>query len=395
MKSWSKRFAGVCCTISFGIIWAAPAQASGKPSIALLDAADTPQWKKWTAENGWLVIAPAIPDKATPDERVRAVADAVKAAEKDGSADPAQAYIGGRSDAAALVFYAISREPDLWAAGVALGGSPKSAILTGLIFAANFQNAPVLWLSSAAGDEALAAKLKDSGLKIEWRNPSGLTNGQVFEWLAGHHREPFPKNADCETNTPQFAGCFWMQPSKFDPGERNDVLPSSRVDMGSGAALDLGGFGFSLNDPGPGVLVAMLPDKYDGPLKKGDRITELDGKPIATASDYVNYLNKVYEERPVVAMIQRGKDRSRLDTYIIVPKRDAVVTARVQGQFDADEKRIEIVSRTVTEMQITIPPAWAPADLYWNGLELENIEKPGCYLLTVDKELLHAAPCEK
>ncbi len=401
MTSWSKRFAAACCTISLAaalhaqVSGAAGAAPAAKPSIALLDPTDAAQWKKWTADAGWLVIAPDIPPKASPDERVKAVAEAVRAAIQDGSADPAQAYVGGRGDASQLVFYAISRVPDLWAAGVALGGSPKGAILTGLIFASNFKNVPVLWLSAGSGDEDLAKRLKDGGLNVDWRNPAGMTNGAVFEWLGSHRRDPFPKAADCETNSPQFAGCFWLQPAKFDPGERNDVLPSTRIDLGSGAALDVGSFGFNLNDPGPGVLVTYLPDKYDGPLKKGDRITEMDGKPIATAKDYVDMLNRMYTERPIVVMVERGKNRTRLETYVVVPKRDSVVTSRVQASFDPEEKHIEIVSRTVTEMQLTLPADWAPADLYWNGLEIESIEKPGCYLLTVDKELLNAAPCSK
>jgi hypothetical protein len=30
----------------------------------------------------------------------------------------------------------------------------------------------------------------------------------------------------------------------------------------------------------------------------------------------------------------------------------------------------------------------------WNGLTLENVKKPGCYALKLEKELLHAGPCE-
>ena len=54
----------------------------------------------------------------------------------------------------------------------------------------------------------------------------------------------------------------------------------------------------------------------------------------------------------------------------------------------------EIISRTVTEMRVTVPPAWTPATLYWNGLSLQDLKTPGCYALTVEKELLHAALCE-
>jgi hypothetical protein len=46
-------------------------------------------------------------------------------------------------------------------------------------------------------------------------------------------------------------------------------------------------------------------------------------------------------------------------------------------------------------LRVTIPPAWVPGDLYWNGVSLEDLAKPGCYLLTTDQELLNAAPCPK
>ena len=55
----------------------------------------------------------------------------------------------------------------------------------------------------------------------------------------------------------------------------NDVLPSTRLQGSNGAALNLGGFGYKPDDPGPGVLVSMLPDKYSGPLKMGDRIAKV------------------------------------------------------------------------------------------------------------------------
>jgi hypothetical protein len=45
-------------------------------------------------------------------------------------------------------------------------------------------------------------------------------------------------------------------------------------------------------------------------------------------------------------------------------------------------------------MRVTVPEQWAGAGLFWNGLSLEKIERPGCLLLTIDKELLHAAACQ-
>ena len=97
----------------------------------------------------------------------------------------------------------------------------------------------------------------------------------------------------------------------------------------------------------------------------------------------------------MVATIQRGKDRVRIDTAIVMPRREAVVTARVQGKFDAAERELQIIRRTVKEMQVTVPPEWSQdSRLLWNGVALEKIEAPGCWLLTIDKELLHAARCQ-
>ena len=45
-------------------------------------------------------------------------------------------------------------------------------------------------------------------------------------------------------------------------------------------------------------------------------------------------------------------------------------------------------------MKVTLPAEWLPALLSWNGLTLENITKPGCLLLTIEKEILHAAVCQ-
>jgi hypothetical protein len=93
--------------------------------------------------------------------------------------------------------------------------------------------------------------------------------------------------------------------------------------------------------------------------------------------------------------VQRGKDRIRVETTVLLPRREATVTARVQGKFDATDREIQIVSRTIKEMKVMIPPEWAQdSHLLWNGLALEKIEAPGCWLLTVDKELLHAARCQ-
>jgi hypothetical protein len=366
-----------------------------KPAIALVDPADATQWRKWTQELDWQLIVPTVPNGANADVRVEAVVTAVQAAIKDGAADPAHIYLAGRTEAAAAVFYAISRVPDIWAAGLALGGSPKPALDTGRIFCANFTNTPVLWVGDGAGDPELATQLKSAGLNLEWRSAKNVSIAQVFAALFQHTRKEFPDDADCETNAPKFAHCYWMEPTKFDVAERNEVLPPSRITLGSGASLDLGEFGYKIDDPGPGVLVSILPKDYSGPLKIGDRLIELDGQPIADARDYASRMNKMYAEKQMAGMVQRGKEKLRFETRVILPSPDAFATARVQGKHDSEDKTIQIISRSVTELRVTIPQEWLPADLYWNGVSLEDLSKPGCYLLTIDQELLNAAPCAR
>jgi hypothetical protein len=220
-----------------------------------------------------------------------------------------------------------------------------------------------------------------------------LTNGAILQWLALHKRDEFPLNIDCETNSPAFANCYWIQMTKFDAGERNDVLPLSVVAGESAAALDLGGFGFHGADPGPGVAVVFLPQKYSGPLRMGDRIVALDGKPIESPHHYLEMLARYTETRPAVVMVERGKERLRVETRVVVARRDPVVTGRVQAHYLPDFRQLEIITRAVTEMRVTLPRDWMPADLFWNGLSLPGIKSAGCYLLKLDKELLHASAC--
>jgi hypothetical protein len=182
--------------------------------------------------------------------------------------------------------------------------------------------------------------------------------------------------------------------TKFDPAERNDVLVSTRVQAGTGASLDLGGFGFNPQGEGPGLLVTWLPEHYSGPLKLNDRILSMGGKPIRDPRDYVQQMDQTTEERPAAIMVERGKDRIRLETRIVLPKRPSAVTARVQGQYLSDLKQVQIISRTVTQMRITLPEAWLPAVINWNGLEVAKAESPGCWLLEEQKELLTGRKCQ-
>jgi predicted esterase len=370
-----------------------PPSKAPAPAIALMDAADAPQWQTWTAPLGWQVIAAEGGADKNIDLRVLSLGEKVQTAIQSGAVDASRVYLAGRGEAAAAVFYAIARMPDLWAAAVALGGSPKPAIDTGRMFAANFKNVPVLWISGDDG-KVLVDKLAAAKIHVEWQPASsGANAASVFQWLAKHKRDEFPSPIDCETLSPQFARCYWIQMTKFDAAERNDVLPSTRVPGGSGAALDLGGFGWKVDDTGPGILVSSLAEKYSGPLKLNDRIVAIDGKPIENAKAFQELLEKVTDESHAVATVQRGKERIRIETRFLVPRRDANVSARVQAEYLPAEKMIQIISRTVTEMRVNIPPAWVPGSLMWNGLPLEEMKEPGCWALAIQKEILHAEKC--
>jgi predicted esterase len=359
----------------------------------LVDGNDQAQWESWVNGAGWRLIAPAVAASAPIDARVQGIEKAVSEAIQNRTADPARIYLGGRAEASAAVFYAISRIPDLWAAAVALGGSPQPAIDSERFYLANFTNVPVLWVSSGANDRRLAEKLSSAGMPLEWRSAETVNAASMLEWLGGHTRPEHPSTVDCETNSPTFARCYWIRMTRFDAGERNDVLPSTRVEPPNTAALNLGGFGFNPADAGPGVLVRFLPEKYSGPLKMGDRIVALDGREISDAQHYVEMMAKITDERPATVLVERGKDRIRLETSIVLPKRAPGATARVQGKYLAEEKAIEIISREVTEMRVTVPEQWVPAVLNWNGVALEKLETASCRVLRIEKELESAAPC--
>ena len=389
-KNWPGEFARACVTISLFLCWPLAAQTQTKtPAVALLDSDD---WQNWKREPGWQVIGPGGAPGADIDSRVRALATAVENAIRSGTVDPARVYIAGRGNSVAAVFYAISRVPDLWAAGAVLGGWPKAAIDTNHIFAANFTLVPVLWISGP-DSKPMAEKLSAAGLNLEWQPGSdGANELTLLHWLGQHQREAFPLSIDCETSSPAFSRCYWIQPTKFDANERNDVLASTRIPGAGGAALELGAFSFQPDDPGPGVPVTLA-EKYSGPLKRGDRLVAIDGRPLANPRQYLEMMQKVTEESPAVVTVQRGKERIRVETRITLPRRDSGVSARVGAQYLPAEREVQIISRTITEMRVTVPPEWVPATLLWNGLTLENLQEAGCWTLSVRKELLHAEKC--
>jgi hypothetical protein len=373
----------------------AAGQAQKSPLLVLLGG-DTKVWQAACQERGWQFLEPAAdsPPKSI-DQRIKALAGQVDEAEKKLPVDPNRVYLAAQGGSVSTLFYVAARMPDLWAAAVAAGGSPRAAIDSNRLFAGNTANLPVLWLFSNRDEEPLGKKLQSAGYNLEWRELATAQPTAIFEWLSGHRRDPFPTTADCETGSPLFTRCYWVEITRFDPAESNDVLDSTRVQpLGSGAVLGIGPFGYNPGDPGPGVLVASLPEKYSGPLKLNDRIMELGGKELKDGSEFAQILYRTFEEKPVVVMVQRGKEHVRLETKIELGPRAEPVSARVRAQYLPDLQEVEVVSRAITQMKLTLPESWLPAKINWNGTEVANSAAAGCWLLDERKELLSAKRCQ-
>lgn len=317
------------------------------------------------AQAGWSVLR--LPEAEPNDATAKAARSAVKGG---------PAYLAGAGASSSSVFYLAARVPDLWAAALAVEGSPRAAIDTNRLFAANTELAPVLWVTSAAEPPAMP------GYNVERRAPGEVSLEQALEWLAAHRRDPFPGRVDCESGNPELARCYWVEMTKFDFSRRNDVLGSSRVAPGSGAALALGGFGFDTGAPGPGVLVSWLPEKYEGPMKLNDRIVAIAGKEIADARGYFEYMNRATEEKRVAVMIQRGKERLRVETRIVPAKREETETARVRAEYLAVARELLIISRGVAEVRLTLPHYWVPCPVNWNGSAAGTATGAGCWMAT-------------
>jgi len=162
-RNWPRGFVPACAISLLAAALASAQPAPKTPAVAVLDAGDVPRWEAWTKQFGWQVIAPTVPAGANIDVRVQAVEAAVAQAIAKSGADPARIYLVALGDEGAAVFYAISRVPDLWAAGLALGGSLQQALDSNRIYAVDFTLTPVLWAAGGPDDQALAAKVRSAG----------------------------------------------------------------------------------------------------------------------------------------------------------------------------------------------------------------------------------------
>lgn len=330
--------------------------------VLLSNAPDSP-WPAIAAEAGWRLTRPDV-GKISPPWTDAGLSAILPAAE-------GRTFLVAEHDLAAAAFYAASRTPHVWMATVAIGGSPRAAIATNRLYAANTMLTPVLWISDQPD-----ARLERGRFNLEVRPTA--TAMEVVNWLNARNREAFPPEVDCETGNPKLARCFWAEITGFDARRRNDVLDSTRIWAGSGAYLDLGGFGFQPGGAGPGVEVGWLPPKYSGPLRLGDRIVSVGGREIRDAEDYAAFMDQQVDAKPAAAMVARGKERKRIETRIIVPPREELTTARIRAQFLPEAREILLITRQVSALRVRIPEHWSGMAASWNGQDLGKLEA-GCW----------------
>jgi len=354
------------------------ASTGAAPLVVLTEGA----WDFWQAGSGargWSLVAPVNIAPAATDTYAKALEAIVTDAIKRVNADPLRVYLAGTGRGVAAVFYARGRVPHLWAAAFAALGDPTPAIDSNRLFTANAELVPLLW-AGRPDDELVREKLRLAGYPFEWRDAAQIKSGEEASYLASRARPANPPRIDCETGNLAFARCYWLEITKPDPARRNDVLARSRVTPGSGAFLALGGFGY---DPaaGPGVVVSWFPDNYSGPLKPGDRIVSVGGTKIADGRAYARFMDQARDEKPVAVVVQRGKQRVRIETRIVLPKREENITVRARAEWTSESRELLIVSRGVAEMRIDLPAAWVPATINWNGQEVLKAGAPGCWIV--------------
>ncbi len=317
------------------------------PLLVTLDNWDG--WKGVAEARGWKWVAY---DKDACNDIAAKSIEALIGQRTD--VDRNRIYLAGRGNSAACVFYLASRLPDVWAAAVAIEGDPELAIETNRIFGANLQMLPFL----RVGNPDPSRPRLPGVTQREQATPE-----QAVEFLAAHAREPWPLKIDCETGNPNFVRCFWVLVTKADVSRRNDALPISRIAPGSGARL------------------------APGSIKDGDKVLSINGK------DPTQFLESTRDEKAVVVMVQRGKDRVRLDARVVVPMREEGLTIRVQGEVLPDTKEILLITRGVAQIKMVVPPHWAPATLNWNGPSAVKLETAGCYIVTDAAGAISSAAC--
>jgi pimeloyl-ACP methyl ester carboxylesterase len=381
------------------LVCAAAAVAQPAPPLVVVLGGNRAEWQSSVAGRGWR-LAPPLASSAAPlwtDVGAKSVETLVEEARKQAPTGDGGAFLIGVGDGATAAFFLASRLPDLWRGVLAIEGSPQAAIDSNRFYAGNTLLVPIRWVvrpESQPHLEPLGQRLRAAGVNVEMISAAGLTMGQILDWLSAQHRDRWPLKVDCETGSPAFARCYWVEMTKFDPAQRNDAVPSTRVAPGAGAVLAFGPFGFDPSAAGPGVVVGWLPPGYRGPLKIEDRIVAMGGKPLRDAREYVEMMNQVKEEKPVAVTLLRGKQRLRVETRLVLPTRGELVTARVEAEYLVESHEIQVLSRTVAALRLRVPAAWSPVSVTWNGQEAGKIEGGGCWDLS-DEGGVKLRPCAR
>lgn len=350
------------------------------------------QYDALAAPRNWRTVMPAV--YTLSDGGVLAIERVIADARKRTQAVEWGAFLIGAGQATSEVFYAASRAPDLFSAAVAAGGVPQAAMQSGRLYAANLKHVPLLWVDPPKLADRLRQKLQAWALPYE--PADGWKDAQIVDWLHSKGGASVdPEEIDCETHSPQFGRCYWIEMTKFDLAKRNDALRSTRVPPGSGAGLSFGGapgFGYDPAGAGPGVRVTWLPPDYKGPLEVDDRIVEIGYRDIGSGADYAQFMDEVTEEKSTSVTVDRKGKQVKLSAKITLPKRDVPVTARVKAQRIGGAEEVTLTTRGVSEIKVTLPERWTAAVVNWNGTELKTTGG-GCWIASAAKEPPSIAKC--
>ncbi len=344
------------------------------------------QWEQAARDQGWNLVLPwnAGAYSFTSDAGVRALATILDDFAKCANIDRQRIFLAGHGDGAPAVFYALSRSPDRWAAGLAIGGDVGRVIDSNRLFAGNAATIPILWVYEEERLSVLQqsiSRLQTAGLNLSLLAADEYTVKDSIAWLKPHRAETLPVRVDYETGSPDFAQAFWVSIRGFDFSLRNDALDSTRVDPGTGAFLRLGGFGYDPTGSGPGLRVKWLPENYKGPLKREDVIVSIAGTMIEDSRHYGEFMEEQRESRDVGIIVLRDGKSLRLEARIVIPHREEDETARVHAEYFKESHEIMLVSRGAQSLTVTVPKDWAPVKLSWNGLDMVDAASAGCWTL--------------
>jgi len=160
-----------------------------------------------------------------------------------------------------------------------------------------------------------------------------------------------------------------------EAAQRRAVIDARAGGLGRGAKF--GRIRLQTGCAGPRGGGGVAAGEVQGTAPTGRPHVELAGKEIRDGRQYAETMDQTTEEKPVAIMLERAKERRRVETRIVVPKRAELVTVRVQAQFLADSRELLVITRGVTELRVTLPDYWVPCPINWNGIRLGKPTAPG------------------